>query len=151
MEIQFSGRVEATPSAMTVLFNGNEVFSGQVGSGQPLDSQIILATHEWASTTYQETAAVSISVTSGVINIASAGYSFEGQPTTDCRVSSSILINGSTPEWPPEGTQPRMPDGTPEDPNWDYWEFELGAGETITFTLMNEWTPDPNPPTPTPT
>jgi hypothetical protein len=149
MEIQFSGRVEATPSAMTVLFNGNEIFSGQVGTGQALDTWMILTTHDWASTTYQETASVSISVTSGVVNIASVGYSYEGQPTTDCRVSSTILINGSAPEWPASDTQPRMPFGTPEDPDWEYWEFELGAGETITFNIMNGWTLDPSPP-PTP-
>jgi hypothetical protein len=139
MEIQISGRVEATPSAMTVLFNGTEIFSGQVGAGQPLDICMVLATHEWNSTTYGETAAVTISVTSGIVTIGSVGYSYEGQPTTDCRVSSTILINGSEPEWPPEGTQPRMPDGTPENPDWDYWEFEIGAGETITFNIQDEW------------
>jgi hypothetical protein len=111
----------------------------------------VLVTHEWNSTTYQETAAVTISVTSGVVKIGPAGYSYEGQPTTDCRVSPTILINGSAPEWPPEGTQPRMPDGTPENPDWDYWEFEIGAGETITFNLLNVWTPDPTPPESTPT
>ena len=143
MEIQFIGRVQATPSAMTVLFDGTEIFSGQVGTGQSLDTLIPLVTHTWNSTTSGETASVTISVTAGVVNIASAGYSFEGQPTTDCRVSSSILINGSEPEWPPEGTLPRMPGGTAADPDWAYWEFEVGAGETITFNIQNSWTPAP--------
>ena len=136
MLVQFSGRVLAMPSAMTVIFNGNEILSGQVGSGQPLDTHIILTDHEWASTTRGETAAVTISVTSGIVVIASCGYSYEGDPPTDSRVSSTILINGLEPEWPPEGTQPRMPDGTPENPDWDFWGFEVGAGETITFNVV---------------
>jgi hypothetical protein len=146
MLIQFAGRVMATPSAMTVIFNGSEIFSGQVSAGQPLDTYIDLTTHTWNSTTYQETASVSISVTSGVVTIGSVGHSPNGdQPPQDTRVSSTILINGSEPEWPASGIQPRMPFGTPEDPDWQYWEFEIGAGETITFNIENDWTPDPTP------
>ena len=147
MLIEFSGRAQATPSAMTVLFNGAEVFSGQVGSGQPLDTEMVLATHEWGSTTPEETAAVTISVTSGVVTIASCGYSFDDtDPTTDCRIGSSILINGVAPEWPATPVEPRMPNGDAENPDWSYWGFELGAGETITFNIQNSWTPLPAPP-----
>ena len=145
MLIEFSGRVLATPSAMTVLFNGTEVFSGQVGAGQPLDQSIILTTHEWASNTASETASVSISVTSGVLDIAACGYSFDDvDPTTDCRVSSTILINGVAPEWPATPVEPRMPNGTEQDPDWSYWGFEVSAGETITFNIENTWTPAGN-------
>ena len=144
MLIQFAGRVMATPSAMTVIFNGTEVFSGAVGTGESLDTYINLCTHDWNSTTYQETASVSISVTAGIVNIGAVGNSPDGiQPPSDDRVSSTILINGSAPEWPPEGTLPRMPGGTAENPDWAYWEFEVGAGETITFNIQNDWTPAP--------
>jgi hypothetical protein len=56
-----------------------------------------------------------------------------GTPATDCR--SNILINGQPPEWPATPVEPRMPGGTPENPDWTGWTFEVGAGETITFTV----------------
>lgn len=57
----FRGQVATTPSAITILVDGAEVFSGQVGSGQPLNTEITLAT---VATTGSS---VSVSVTSGVI------------------------------------------------------------------------------------
>lgn len=148
MLIRFSGQVQATPSSMTVVFNGTEVFSGVVGSGEPLNTIIDLATYNWNSTTWGETASVSISVTAGLVTIGSVGDGEEGFPPGDDRISSSILINGSAPEWPATPVEP-MPKGTEENPDWTYWNFELGAGETMTFNIANNgvidvWAPNTN-------
>jgi hypothetical protein len=135
MLIQFTGRTMATPSAMTVLFDGTEIFSGQVGSGIPLNTLVNLLTYEWAQATLGQNASITVSVTSGIVTIGSVGWDPAELPPADSRISSTILINGLAPEWPAEGTQPRMPFGTPENPDWSYWEFEIGAGETITFDI----------------
>lgn len=141
-QIQVKGRVFATPSAMTVLVNGNEVFSGQVGTGQPLDTEITLATitANLAGNAYvTETVPVSISVTSGVVSIGEMyannqpGTSFDWL-TPGIETRENILINGTAPEWPATPVFP-MPGGTPEDPNWTGWFFELSAGETMTCTF----------------
>jgi len=123
----FLGRVEATPTAATILIEGQEVYSGQIGAGQPLDTEINLA--EIAS----NGGAMSISVTAGVAKIGAVCYNIvDGIPSDDLR--TSILINGQAPEWPATPVDP-MPGGTEENPVWTGWNFEVGAGETITFTV----------------
>lgn len=67
--LYFQGRVFATPSACTTLIEGVEVHSGQVGAGQPLDTQITLFAIDTAG------GACSISVTSGVISVGSVWIS----------------------------------------------------------------------------
>jgi hypothetical protein len=173
MQILFQGRVLATPTAATILIEGSQVFSGQIGAGQPLDTQIDIANLVSAG------GAVSISVTSGILDVGpvfkwpdtapawnpSASYAegdyveYNGvvyvcQGTTaspgftpgmsvawstaqissaDCR--TNILVNGQPPEWPATPVEPRMPDGTEQNPNWAGWGFDVSAGETITFTV----------------
>jgi hypothetical protein len=63
MQILFQGQVEATPTAATILIEGVQVFSGQVGAGQPLNTAIEYANIASAG------GAVSISVTSGILNV----------------------------------------------------------------------------------
>lgn len=65
MQILFLGETLATPTAATILIEGQQVFSGQVGAGQPLDAQIEIAN------VVSNGGAVSISVTSGILNVSS--------------------------------------------------------------------------------
>jgi len=138
MIVYARGRVFATPSAMTVLVNGEEVHSGQVGTGQPLDTECTFFEYDWGQPTPSGTvSSVSIVVTAGVVTV---GPWFENNPSGiptefGSDVRSEILINGSLPEWPATPVTP-MPGGTPEDPDWYGWFFELGAGETMTFNIV---------------
>jgi hypothetical protein len=170
--LYFRGRIESTPAAITILVDGAEVFSGQVGLGQPLDTEIDLATVNTSGSS------VSVSVTSGVILSGSVltdvttrvwAEKFKYNPytwvvnngtyymtkvavpantpitdtnywtvvpqvgTVDCR-NNDILINGQAPEWPATAVTV-MPGGTEQESEWDGWFFELGAGETITYTV----------------
>jgi len=143
MQLIFKGRVFATPSAVTILKNGVEIFSGQVGTGQPLDTEITLYTNEIPLPSTAENLALSMSVTSGVISCGDVQLyvpeftppeyvwpsSLEG---TDLR--TNILINGSLPDWPATPVDP-MPGGNEANPDWQGWFFELAAGETITFNV----------------
>ena len=172
MQILFQGQVLATPTAATILIEGVQVFSGQIGAGQPLDTTIDIANVVSAG------GAVSISVTSGILDVGqvlkwpesasawsnitayfagdyaeydSVVYSTYGNVLGDPSPSSgnawataktaasdsrtNILINGQAPEWPATPVEPRMPEGTAENPNWEGWAFEVSAGETITFTV----------------
>jgi hypothetical protein len=63
MQILFKGQVGATPTAATILIEGSQVFSGQVGAGQPLNTTIDYAN------VVSNGGAVSISVTSGILNV----------------------------------------------------------------------------------
>jgi hypothetical protein len=170
MQILFQGQVLATPTAATILIEGSQVFSGQVGAGQPLDTTIQYANIASAG------GAVSISVTSGILNVGQVwkdptppawsdtveyvvgdevtyeGIEYvnnygspvgapppdAGQPWVELYVEAdartNILINGQSPEWPATPVTP-MPGGTPENPVWTGWAFEVSAGETITFTV----------------
>ena len=128
--VSFHGRVFATPSALTALVEGVEVFSGQVGTGQPLDTEIQL----FSADLPLGNSAVSIAVTSGVTTI---GQVLCSDPAIygniDMR-NNDILINGVAPDWPATPVDP-MPGGTQQTPNWDGWFFDLSAGESITFTV----------------
>jgi hypothetical protein len=143
--LSFAGRVFATPSAVTIILDGTEVFSGQVGSGQPLDTQINLFDTSIPAPLANTvtTHSVSMSVTSGVITIGDvcAQYSdgtymllLSGENSSGPDLRQNILVNGSLPDWPATPVDP-MPGGTSSDPNWQGWFFEVSAGETITFTV----------------
>ena len=130
--IDFHGRVLATPTAATVLLDGNEIFSGQVGTGQPLDSEIILFSTQQSASNVAVNMAVSISVTSGVMTVGQV-LSDGTNGTIDIR-NNDMLVNGQAPEWPATPITP-MPGGTAQNPDWDGWFFDLSAGESITFTI----------------
>jgi hypothetical protein len=126
MNLELKGRIFATPSALTMIVDGEEIHSGQVGSGQPLDTEIVLV--EMSDVTPDSTLSVTISVTAGVITV--------GQvlDRVGHDIRTNILINGSLPLWPATPVDP-MPGGSPGEPDWSGWFFEIGAGETITFNL----------------
>lgn len=128
--VSFHGRVFATPSALTALVEGVEVFSGQVGTGQPLDTELAL----FSADLPLGNSAVSISVTSGVLSVGQVLCSDPAISGTIDMRNNDELINGQAPEWPATPVTP-MPGGTAENPNWDGWFFDLSAGESITFTV----------------
>jgi len=138
------GRYFATPTAMTVLINGNEEFSGQIGTGVATNTEFELLTHNFGSIRPGFTAVISISVTSGVMTVGPWYMPWpedENAPDVLLDTRQNILINGQPPEWPATPMQ-FMPGGTPENPDWSFWFFEVSAGETITFNFhLPQWYP----------
>jgi hypothetical protein len=124
MEVTIPGRIFSTPAAVTVLVGGTEKYSGQVGQGVTLDTETDLLTFEWDAAD-NDTVSVSIAVTSGVVTVGAA----LGQAQCDMR--KNILINGQSPEEPSTSV-----DFVPA-PDWAGWFFEVSAGETITFNMLN--------------
>lgn len=148
-QMKFEGAVKSSPAAVTMTIGGVEVYNGQVGVGAAIDENIdlITASFSQADNTVPETVAVSITVTSGVINLgfpltdaAGGGWTNLKDPDNDLR--SDIQIDGIAPSWPASPVVP-MPGGTPEDPNWKGWFFEVGAGETFTCDVYVYNTADP--------
>lgn len=154
--LYFDGQLVSTPASVTISVNDTQVFSGAVGEGAEMDTDITLATATVETADQEETTAtVSISATSGIVRIGAiladfagyAGLTAEQQADigpllndandaynygTDYR--SNILIDGSAPDWPEPGTTP-MPRGTEESPDWTGWRFEISAGETFSCTV----------------
>jgi len=124
-------RREADPTAATIIVNGTQVFSGVLGSGT-----IIGETFETQPIPVDvnpgQSGSMSISVTSGILNCGGVYSDVCNYP--DFRVSSSTLINGQPPEWPATPVSP-MPGGDAENPDWDGWYHEVGAGETLTCNI----------------
>lgn len=145
--LDFTGRVFATPSALTLIVDGVEIHSGQVGSGQPLDTEIDLVTMSNAAP--GSTLSCTITVTSGVVTIGQVLEATDDTQPISNDLRTNILINGVAPEWPATPVDP-MPGGTSENPNWTGWFFEIGAGETITFNVQtpssegSTWQPNTN-------
>jgi hypothetical protein len=156
-QIQFQGQVEATPSAATILIDGVQVFSGQVGAGLPLNADLTLATISVDNpANVQSTISVSVAVTSGIVRVGSmvadcGNPNFGNILTNDQKATigliidetgnfygsgverTNILINGQAPEYPatPVGFDP----GPVNSPDWNGWRFEVSAGETLTCTV----------------
>ena len=136
------GRVFATPSAVTIIMDGVEVFSGQVGIDQPLDTQLNLFQTTLAKPTGNSSAtySVTMSVTSGVVTVGDTTVQYPDgnyvymltDPDQGTDLRENILVNGSLPEWPATPVDP-MPGGTSSSPDWQGWFFELAAGESMTF------------------
>jgi hypothetical protein len=124
MQVTILGRIFSTPAAITALSNGTLVHSGPVGQGLPLDSEIDLLTFDWAAAD-NDTASVSIAVTSGIVTVGAA------LGDAQCDMRKNILINGQLPE------QPDSHVGFVPAKDWAGWYFEVSAGETITFTMVN--------------
>ncbi len=136
-KVYFQAHSWANPTAVTVLINGHQAFSGQLGSGTPMgenfDSPAMTTDFENG-----ETATVTVSCTSGIVSIGSwllstatpVGYA----PPEDLRVSESVLVNGQPPEYPASPVFP-MPRGNINAPDWTGWFFEISAGETLTFNV----------------
>jgi hypothetical protein len=145
MQLTFKGRVFATPSAVTILQDGVEIFAGQVGTGQSLDTELNLfqttmPQPAWVGNTAPSdvTYSVTMSATSGVITMGDLLLNTDSgnviyQPGVGPDLRQNILLNGSLPGWPDTPVDP-MPGGTESDPVWQGWFFELAAGESMTFT-----------------
>jgi hypothetical protein len=144
MQLTFKGRVFATPSAVTIVQDGIEIFTGQVGAGQTLDTEIDLVqtTIPLPTANTSATHSVSMTVTSGVITAGDVTVQFDdgtyvyilsGPESTGPDLRENILVNGAAPEWPATPVDP-MPGGTSSSPDWQGWFFELSAGEEMTYT-----------------
>lgn len=90
MQILFQGEVLATPTAATILIEGTQVFSGQVGAGQPLDAQLDIAN------VASNGGAVSISVTSGILNV---GQVFKWANTATAWNNTTAYSSGDQVEY----------------------------------------------------
>jgi hypothetical protein len=90
MQILFQGEILATPTAATILIEGESVFSGQIGAGQPLDAQIDIAN------VVSNGGAVSISVTSGILNV---GQVFKWENTAPAWNNTTVYPANSTAEY----------------------------------------------------
>lgn len=138
-QLKIVGRVMSTPAAATVMINGIEVYSGQIGIGQSIDQDIDLHIANYDGIQNDiETITVSIAITSGVAKLGrflvdQAAPQKYGEwavdSTNDGR--TNILVNGLPPEWPATPVDP-MPGGSEENPDWTGWCFEVSAGETLT-------------------
>ena len=124
-------RREADPTAATILVNGTQIFSGVLGSGVTIGQTFETDSLPIAANV-GDTVSMSIAVTSGVLKCGPVYSDVCSYP--DFRVSSTELINGSAPEWPATPVDP-MPGGTEENPDWNGWFHELGAGETLTCNI----------------
>lgn len=145
--LQVLGSVMSSPAAATILLNGVEVYSGLIGTGQPIDvpgSELVALEYQ-GEESIDETLAISISVTAGVAKIGPTEVEalLQGQSTPEWVLPwgagndgrTQILINGLPPEWPATQVDP-MPGGSAEDPDWSGWAFDLSAGETITYEYL---------------
>lgn len=145
MIVAFKGRVSASPAALTLLVDGVEIHSGPVGSAVPLETETDLVTLPITAGTESNVRAVSIVCTSGVVSVGPVFDATITEGMEDWRISNTILINGVPPEWPITPI-PIMPKGTPEDPDWGGWAFELSAGESLTYDITKPYSPPPKPP-----
>jgi hypothetical protein len=147
MQLTFKGRVFATPSAVTIIQDGVEIFSGMVGLGQPLDTEIDLfqttipqPTRTGNAVPADTTYSISMATTSGVITAGDVTVTLDDgvtpiyEPGSGPDLRQNILVNGALPDWPATPVDP-MPGGTESDPNWQGWFFEQSAGESMTYTF----------------
>ena len=137
----FRGRVFATPSAATILIDGQEAFSGQVGIGAPLDTEITLA----EITT--NGGAVSISVTSGVITVGDvynvvAGNAWSNTATYPA-VGKNVTYNGEIYTTIQAVNTPGI---LPTDDA--YWDLTQGFTTDIRDSILINGTPPEWPATP---
>lgn len=157
-QLKLEGVLESTPVALTMLVDGVQVFSGQVGIGMNTNDLIDLVTADIdAPVDSESTVSVSIAVTSGVVELGpirsdlgdlsdmnaetqakmKLAHSVGGNSMWHNREArSNILINGQPPEYPatPVGYDP----GPEDNPHWGGFHFEVSAGETLTCTVMVE-------------
>ena len=124
-------RREADPTAATIIVDGTQIFSGVVGAGTTI-GETFETDPLPVSLNPGQTASMSIAITSGILKC--GGVYSDADDYPDFRVNNSELINGAPPEWPASPVDP-MPGGTPENPDWNGWYQELGAGETFTCNI----------------
>ena len=127
MQILFQGETLATPTAATILIEGQQVFSGQVGAGQPLDATIDIAN------VVSDGGAVSISVTSGILNV---GQVFKWQNTAtawDANVAypANSVVEYNSTTWIAMGNaQPGWTPGGPTSLSWETCQAASHDGRT---------------------
>ena len=142
--LNIHGAVVAKPAAATILVNGTQVFSGQIGSTLNLDeftNNLLTVSYDTDATAIiKNTISVSIAITSGVVKLghmesdnfpADDGKDQWILPTSN-KERTKILINGQDPEYPPYPLPPEQSPGPQDNPHWMGWNFELSAGETLT-------------------
>lgn len=145
MQILFQGQVAATPTAATILIEGSQVFSGQIGAGQPLNTTIDIAN------VVSNGGAVSISVTSGILNV---GQVFKWDTTAPTWSSTVAYNEGDAVEY--NGgiylATASVPATTTTPDNIPAWKLEPVDNDVRSNILINgqppEWPATPVTPMP---
>jgi hypothetical protein len=154
MKLQLKGQAVNSPASITVMINGQQVFSGAMDTDRQLE-EITYYEYEHGAQTetgIKKTDKITITVVTGSIKVGSALFWIDDfmpvvpgfyapqkyqrhEPGTDLDHRKNILINNAPPNWPilaPEDPTP----GTPENPDWNGWNFDLNLGDHITFDIV---------------
>jgi len=150
MQILFQGQVLATPTAATILIEGSQIFSGQIGAGQPLDTTIDIANVVSAG------GAVSISVTSGILDVGPVSKWENTAPAWDNTVAypaNAVVLYNSITWRTPNGTQAGYTPGVAGPAGQQNWyTLQTEASDCRTNILINgqppEWPATPVVPMP---
>ena len=154
MKLQLKGQVISLPTSIRVMINGEQVFSGPLSTDQQFEEITYYEYEHGAQTeiSIEKTDKITIAVVSGSVKIGSALFWVNDfmpvvpgfyaprnyrrhEPGTDLDHRKNILINNERPDWPTLAPEDPPP-GTPENPDWNGWNFDVNAGDCITFDVI---------------
>jgi hypothetical protein len=143
-----------SPTVATVTINGNEAFNGAIDVDplspptDPLVAVPLIYGSYNGDDTENQILKVAIEVVSGSSAFGNMEVDYSGQtpwrfPDRSNPSStglpdlgrSNILINGEPPSWP-TNSDVQPPGGTPENPEWGGWTFQLSPGDVLTFDYL---------------
>lgn len=138
-DLTITGTMVTELADAIISINGTQSYSGPIGVGVtpvppgtvgPADNLIIAGfTQEDINVT--EAITVTVTVVSGAISVGRMSVNIqEGRFYPDIDFRSNITINGLAPTWPTDGG-PTVPKGTPENPDWTGWCFQLDVGDVF--------------------
>jgi hypothetical protein len=147
MKLQLKGQV-CSQSSINIFIDDVQIFSGPIN--QPPDKEITF--DEFQCMDYGSEKIVKVSVNSGYVKLGSALLWVDDflpqvpafyaprdyirhAPGSDIDHRTEILINGAPPKWP-DFSLDFMPGGTPENPDWNGWFFDLYTNDVATFKVV---------------